>query len=86
MHDYQGDGLLSSNGGIFEPVGLELPRETLVKPGVCLRVDRFSGVGQTIQEVRRYNCPSCLKNRFFPKSFQPALGVLGVPNAVAVDL
>ena len=34
LHDSQGDGLLSSDGGIFEPVGLELPRDALVDPGV----------------------------------------------------
>ena len=27
-----------SDGGILEPVGLELPRETIVEPDVCLRV------------------------------------------------
>ena len=30
--------------------------------------------------------PPYLRNQFFPKSFHLALGVLGVPNAVAVDL
>ena len=51
-----------------------------------LGVSRFSGVGQTIQEVGRCNRPPCLRNRFFPKSVHPALGVLGVPDLVAVDL
>ena len=37
VHDSQGDGIFSLGGGIFEPVGLELPREALVDPGVCLR-------------------------------------------------
>ena len=32
------------------------------------------------------NLPPCLINRVFPKSVDPALGVLGVPDAVAVDL
>ena len=53
---------------------------------MCLGVSRFSGVGQTIQEVGRCNLPRCLRNRFFPKSVSLALGVLGVPNSVAVDL
>ena len=86
MHDSQGGGHFSSDGGIFEPVGLELPREALVETDVCLGVGRFSGVRQTIQEVGRCNCPSCLRNRLFPKLVHPALGVLGVPNLVAVDL
>ena len=30
--------------------------------------------------------PPCLRNRLFPKSVHPALGVLRVPNSVAVDL
>ena len=46
----------------------------------------FSGVGQTIQEVGLCNHPPCLRNQFFPKSVLPALGVLGVPNLVAIDL
>ena len=73
-------------GGIFEPVGLELPREALVKPGVCLGVSRFSGVGQTMQEVGRCNRPPCLRKQLFPKSAHLALEVLGVPNSVTVDL
>ena len=36
VHDSQGGGLFSLDGGIFEPVGLELLREALVEPGVCL--------------------------------------------------
>ena len=34
VHDSQGGGLFSSDGGVFEPVGLELSREALVEPGV----------------------------------------------------
>ena len=86
VHDSQGGGLFSSDRGVLEPVGIELPREAPVEPGVCLRVGWFSGVGQTIQEVGRYNCLPCLRNRLFPKSVHPALGVLVVSNAVAVDL
>ena len=85
-HDSQGGGLLLSDGGVFEPVGLKLPCEALVEPGVCLGVGRFSGVRQTIQEVGCCNRPQCLRNRFFPKSIHPALEVLAVPNSVAVDL
>ena len=48
VYDSQGGGLFLLEGGIFEPVGLELPREAFVEPGVCLRVGRFSGVVQTI--------------------------------------
>ena len=33
-----------------------------------------------------FNHPSCLRNRFFPKLVHPALEIIGVPNAVAVDL
>ena len=33
-HDIQGGGLFSADGGIFEPVVLELPREALVQPGM----------------------------------------------------
>ena len=51
VHDSQGGGRFALDGGILEPVGIELPREALVDPGVCLRVGWFSGVGQTIQEV-----------------------------------
>ena len=86
VHDSRGEGLFSSDGGIFEPVGLELLREALVKTGVCLGVGRFSGVGQTIQEVGRCNRPPFLRNRLFPKLVHPSLEVLGVPNLVAVDL
>ena len=86
LDNSKGDGLFSSVRGIFEPVDLELPCEALVDPGVCLEVGRFSGVGQTIQEVGRCNRPPCLRNQFFPKSAHPALRVLGVPNSVAVDL
>ena len=86
MHNSQGGGLFSLDGGIFEPVGLELLCEALVEPSVCLGVGRFSGIGQTIQEVGRCSCPLCLRNRFFPKSVHPALGLLGVPNLAAVDL
>ena len=57
VKDSQGDVLLSSDGGILETVGLELPREALVEPGVCLRVGWFSGAGKTIQEVGRCNHP-----------------------------
>ena len=45
VHNLQGGGLFLSDGGIFEPVGLEFPREALVEPGVCLGVGRFSGFG-----------------------------------------
>ena len=86
VHNSQGGGLFSSDGGIFEPVGLEFLCEALVGPGVCLGVSRFSGAGQTIQEVGRCNRPPCLRNRFFPKSVHLALGVLVVPNLVAVYL
>ena len=55
-------------------------------PGVCLGVSRFSGVGQTIQEMGRCNRPPCLRNRLFPKSVHPVPGVLGVPDSVAIDL
>ena len=34
VHDYQGDGLFLSDGEILEPVGIEFPREALVKTGV----------------------------------------------------
>ena len=61
-HDIQGGGLFSSDGGIFDPIGLELPREALVEPGVCLGVGRFSGVRKTIQEVGCCNLPPCLRN------------------------
>ena len=57
VHNSQGDGLFLSDGGIFEPVGLELPCEALVEPGVSLGAGRFSGVGQTTQEVGCCNCP-----------------------------
>ena len=34
VNNSHGDGLLSLEGGILEPVGLEFPRKALVKPGV----------------------------------------------------
>ena len=86
LDDPKGGCLFSSDRGIFEAVGLELPCEALVDPSVRLGVGWFSGVGETIQEVGRCNCPPSLRNQFFPKSVHPALGVLGVPNSVAVDL
>ena len=86
MHDSQGDSLFLLDGGIFEPICLELPREALVKPGVCLRVGRFSGVGQNIQEVGHCNRLPCLRKIFFPKSIHLVLGILGGTNAVAVYL
>ena len=52
LHNSQGNGLFSSDGG-----GLELPREALVESVVCLGVGSFSGVGQTTQEVSCCNCP-----------------------------
>ena len=73
VHDSQGGGIFSSDGGFLDPVGLELPCEALVEPGVCLGVGRFSGVGQTIQEVGHCNHPPCLRNRLFPESVHPAL-------------
>ena len=82
----EGGCLFLSYRGIFGAVGIELPCEALVEPGVCLGVSQFSGVGQTIQEVGRCNCSLCLRNRFFFKSVHPALGVLGVPDSVAIDL
>ena len=86
LGDLEGDCLFSSDRGIFEAVGLELPCEVLVGPSARLGVGRFSGVEETIQEVGRCNRPPCLRNRFFPKSVHPALGVLDVPDSVAVDL
>ena len=82
----EGDCLFSLDRGIFEAVGLKLPCEELVEPSVRLGVGRFSGVGETIQEVGRCNRPPCLRNRLFPKSVHPALGLLGVLDSVAVDL
>ena len=46
VHDSQGDGLFLSEESIFKPIGLELPCEALVEPGVCLRVSRFLGSGR----------------------------------------
>ena len=46
VHDSQERGLFLSDGGIFEPVGIEFPCEALVEPGVCLKVGRVSGVGR----------------------------------------
>ena len=66
LHNSQGDGLFLSDERVFEPIGLELLREALVEPSVCLGVGRFYGVGQTIQEVGCCNHPPCLRNRFFP--------------------
>ena len=86
LDDPEGGCLFSSDWGIFEAVGLKFPCEVLFEPSVCLGVSRFSGVGQTIQEVGRCNRPPCLRNQLFPKSVHPALGVLGVPDSVAVDL
>ena len=86
FYDSEGDCLFSLDRGIFKAVGLELPCEALVEPSVRLGVRQLSGVGETIQEVGRCNRPPCLRNRFFPKSVHPALGVLGVPDLVAVDL
>ena len=86
VHNSQGGGLFSSDRGVFEPVSLVLPCEALVDPSVCLGVRRFSGVGQTIQEVGHCNCPPCLRNRLFSRSVHLALGVLGVPKLVAVNL
>ena len=57
LHDYQGGGFLSSDRGVLNPICLELPCEALVDPGVCLGVSRFSGIGQTIQEVGCCNLP-----------------------------
>ena len=51
-----------------------------------MRVGWFSGVGQNIQEVGRYNIPPFSINRIFPKLVHPVLGILGVPNVVVVDL
>ena len=53
---------------------------------MCMRVGWFSGAGKTTQKVGRCNFPPCLRNRFFYKSVHLVLGVLGVPDVVAVDL
>ena len=58
VHNSQGDGLLSSDEGIFKPVGLELPREA---PLCALGVGRFSWSGQNIQEVGCCNLSPCLR-------------------------
>ena len=62
VHDSQGGGLFLLDGGILDPVGLELPCDALVEIGVCLGLIWFSGVGKTIQEVGRCNHPPCLRN------------------------
>ena len=48
LENPEGDCLFSSDRGIFEAVGLELPCEALVESSVRLGVGRFSGVGETI--------------------------------------
>ena len=86
-NNYQGGGLFSFGwGGVLELVDLELMCEALVDTGVILINGWFPGVGETIQEVGNYNYPPCLRNQLFPKSVHKALGVIGVPNAVAIDL
>ena len=57
VNDHQGGGLSSLYGGILRPAGLELPCEALVEPCARLIVGWFSGVWQTIQEVRQSNHP-----------------------------
>ena len=44
VNDYQGGRLFLMDGEILEPVGLKLPHESLVKPGVHLRIGWFYGV------------------------------------------
>ena len=62
LDDPKGGCLFSSDRRIFEAVSLEFLCEALVKPSVRLGVGRFSGVGETIQEVGRCNRPPCLRN------------------------
>ena len=44
------------------------------------------GIWEASQEVSRCNRSPCLRNRILTKSVHSVLGLLGVPDAVPVDL
>ena len=70
----------------LNPVGFKLLGEPQVQSGVGLGVGGLPGVWEVIQEVGHCNRPPCLRNRLLPKSVNLALGLLGVSDAVPVDL
>ena len=82
----QGGGFCPLDWEIFDPVGFELPGKALAKTGASLCVRGVSGIGHAIQEVGRCNCSPYLRNRLFPKSVHPALGVLGMTEPMTIDL
>ena len=58
----------------------------LLSPVCAWESAGFLGSGRPSRRWAVAIAPLCLRNRFFPKSVYPAIGVLGVPNLVAVDL
>ena len=60
--------------------------ELYVQYNVGLGVGGIPGVSEAILEVGCCNLPVCLRKRLLPKLVHLALGVLGVSNAVPVDL
>ena len=86
MNDAEGGGFFSSDWKILDLVGFKLPGESHVQSAVGLGVGRLPGVWETIQEVGRCNQPPCLRKQLLTKSVHSELGVLGVSDAVTVDL
>ena len=86
VDDDEGDGFFSSDRRILDPVGLNIPGDSHVQSAVGLGVVGLPGVWEASWEVGCRNSPPCLRNRLLPKSVHLALVVLGVSDAVPIDL
>ena len=85
MGDTKGDGILTLNRRILNPVGFELTGKAPVQAGVNLGGGRLYRVRKAIQEVGQCNHPLCLRKQLFTKSVQVSLGVVGVPDLMYID-
>ena len=70
IRQFKVGGIITLDGGVFNPVVFELAVEAPVEAHVSLGVGRISGIGKAIQEVGRFNRPLCLRNRIFSNLIQ----------------
>ena len=71
---------------VLDPIDFKLLGDLHVQSNVGLGVGGLPGVWEASHEVGCCNCPPCLRNRLLPKSVHSSFGVLGVSDAVLVDL